>query len=101
MKNSMTIPNHYFDTAHQKHGGINDDSFTKNTALLLVVQRGKHMILAQRLENGDIELHSTYGSPIRHFTSLHSFISSRDELKTFDGDDRPLSYFARIFWRCI
>lgn len=90
MKNQYEYVKSLFDPFHQRNNGINDASFPNNSDLLLVVEWGRHMIFAKRLENGDIELHNTNGVAIRKFVSLESFVDSRDELEMFDGNERSI-----------
>ena len=80
-----------FDEAHHKKSGINEQTFPLDSTMLVVVDNGNHMIIADRLPNGDTVLQDASSPEKNIFHSIDSFNASRTEsslepsMKKFSG----------------
>lgn len=73
----------FFDKDHYKTSGINEETFPKNSAMLIIVQAGTHMMIAERLSNGDTVLQDAAFSNEKTFHAIEELNKSRVDNITF------------------
>jgi hypothetical protein len=68
-----------FDKDHYKKSGINEQTFPQQTAMLMVVNNGEHMLIANRYLDGEIILHNPASHLSRRFSGIDSLNDTRSE----------------------
>lgn len=78
--NLKTSYNYLHSVFVKKHQGFNDISFQPNSAMLLIVQGGLHIVMALRTADGEITLYSTDNTMQRSFKTIEAFKLAHLEL---------------------